>query len=148
MVNSITPLWLIDTCVASEIPKPSPNAQVVVWLEANRAACVLSAVSAGEIEHGLLRMPSGARRLKLLHWFDSLCRDFAHGILPCDLLVWREFARLKSELQQMGRPQEDMDILIAATALTHGLTLVTRNTQHFEDTGCDLFNPWLETLSN
>jgi toxin FitB len=148
MVNSIAPLWLIDTCVASEIPKPSPNSQVVAWLEANRAQCVLSAVSVGEIEYGLLRMPSGTRRLKLLNWFDSLCKDFAQGILSCDLLVWREFARLKSELKQIGRPQEDMDLLIAATALTHGLTLVTRNTQHFEDTGCDLLNPWLEIPSS
>jgi toxin FitB len=139
------PLWLIDTCVASEIPKPLPNSQVIAWLEVNRAECALSAVSVGEIEHGILRMPSGARRLRLLRWFDDLCEAFAPGILACDLMVWREFARLKNDLQQMGRPQEDMDILIAATAITHRLTLVTRNVQHFEDTGCELLNPWTET---
>lgn len=141
------PLWLLDTCVASEIPKPAPNASVIEWLEIHRAECAFSAVSIGEIEYGLLRMPSGARRLRLLHWFDNLCKEFAPGIFPCDLLVWREYARLKSELENLGRPQDDMDLLIAATALAHGLTLVTRNTKHFEDTGCDLFNPWLDATS-
>jgi toxin FitB len=142
MAKTVAPLWLIDTCVASEIPKLSPNPLVITWLEIHRAECALSAVSVGEIEYGLLRMPAGARRLRLLGWFDRLCQDFAPGILPCDLLVWREFARLKSETEQIGRPQEDMDLLIAATALTHGLTLVTRNTKHFADTGCKLYNPW------
>lgn len=142
MASNVAPLWLIDTCVASEIPKTSPNSQVIAWIEANRVECALSAVSVGEIEYGILRMSSGARRLRLLSWFDSLCKEFEPGILPCDLLVWREFARLKNELQQLGRPQEDMDILIAATAITHRLTLVTRNIKHFSDTGCQLLDPW------
>lgn len=134
--------YLLDTCVVSEIPKPAPDARVTRWLEDNRAACLLSAVSMGEIEYGLHRLPPGARRLKLLSWFENLCKQFGAGILACDLTVWREFARLKRELELLGRPQDEFDLLIAATALTHGLTLVTRNTKHFQDTGCQLFNPW------
>ncbi len=134
--------WLIDTCVASEIPKPSPDAKVISWLEENSASCALSAVSVGEIEYVLLRLQPGARRLRLQSWFDDLCEKFGSGILASDLIVWREFARLKRELELLGRPQSDMDVLIAATAITHRLTLVTRNTKHFEDTGCEIFNPW------
>jgi toxin FitB len=134
--------YLLDTCVVSETPKPAPERHVIRWLEQNKKSCLLSAVSMGEIEYGLHRMPPGARRLKLLAWFEELCKQFGAGILPCDLAVWREFARLKRELELLGRPQDEFDLLIAATALTHGLTLVTRNTKHFEDTGCQLINPW------
>ena len=141
----LTYRWLIDTCVASELPKPEPSAKVTDWIQANSAECAMSAVSVGEIEYGLLRLSPGARRVRLLNWFSDLCEQFGEGILASDLRVWREFARLKRELEQLGRPQADMDVLIAATALTHRLTLVTRNTKHFEDTGCELLNPWTQT---
>jgi toxin FitB len=145
MTSALPYLWLIDTCVASELPKPDPNPQVTAWMQKHVAECAMSAVSVGEIEDGLLRLSPGARRVRLLNWFSDMCEQFGGGILASDLAVWREYARLKRELEQLGRPQADMDILIAATALTHRLTLVTRNIKHFKDTGCQLLDPWTAT---
>ncbi len=140
-----TVVWLLDTNIASETTRPQPNPAVVKWLMKNIDECVMCGVSVGEIEYGLHRMPSGAKRNQLQAWFDDLSQQMADRILGTSVEVWREFGRMRHALQSLGRPQADMDILIAATALTHRLTLVTRNTKHFEDTGCELFNPWLET---
>ncbi len=140
-------VWLLDTNVASETVRPQPNHGVIQWLTRHIDDCMLCGVSVGEIEYGLTRMPIGAKKRQLHHWFDDLSKQMADRILGTSVEVWREFGRMRHELQSLGRPQADMDILIAATALTHRLTLVTRNTKHFADTGCDLFNPWDESLS-
>jgi toxin FitB len=136
--------WLLDTNVLSETSRQQPNPLVNAWLDTHFDHSVLSGVSIGELEYGVQRMPSGARKRGLQSWLDNLVLRFDARIWSVDTPVWREHGRLKRDLEQLGRPQEDFDLLIAATALTHGLTLVTRNTKHFQDTGCQLFNPWRE----
>ena len=134
--------WLLDTCVVSELTRPEPNAFVRQWLADHAKLSAIAAVSVGEIQHGLLRLPAGAKKRRLETWFDELCGQFDSRILPTTTAVWREFGRLKTDLEQTGRPQDDLDIAIASTAYCHKLTLVTRNVRHFQDTGLDICNPW------
>ncbi len=137
------PGWLLDTCVVSELARPQPDQGVKDWLVPHIAQCQLAAVSLGEIAYGVERLPHGARRNSLQRWADDLIRQFASRVLVTDEKVWTRFGRLKASLYGMGRPRDDLDLLIAATAAAHGLSLVTRNTRHFEDTGIELVNPWI-----
>ena len=134
--------WLLDTCLVSELTRPEPNTLVQQWLLANAKQSAIAAVSVGEIEYDLLRLPAGARKRRLQAWFGELCTQFDARILPTTTDVWREIGRLKTDLEQTGRPQDDLDIAIAATACCHKLILVTRNVRHFQDTGLDICNPW------
>lgn len=134
--------WLLDTCVVSELTRSEPNALVQQWLLDNARLSAIAAVSVGEIQYGLLRLPAGARKRRLQAWFEALCSQFDDRILPTTTDVWREFGRLKTDLEQTGRPQDDLDIAIAATACCHKLIVVTRNVRHFQDTGLDICNPW------
>jgi hypothetical protein len=134
--------WLLDTCVVSELARPEPNERLRAWLAAHIDGCRLAAVTLGEVAFGVESLPHGARRNGLQRWANELQRRFAARTLVTDEAVWMTFGRLKASLRSIGRPQDDLDILIAATAATHGLELVTRNTRHFADTGLALVNPW------
>jgi predicted nucleic acid-binding protein len=134
--------WLLDTCVVSELSRPVPDARVVDWLGRHRDDYLLSAVTLGEVAYGVERLPHGAQRNALQRWAADLHRRFASRTLVTDEAVWITFGRLKASLRSMGRPQEDLDIILAATAIVNGLTLATRNLRDFADTGVALVNPW------
>ncbi len=134
--------WLLDTCVVSESFKSLPDAAVQHWLQSHMEQCQLPAVAVGEILFGIERMAPSPRRNRLQLWLDQLCRDFEGRILPTDEAIWRRWGHLRASCQAMGRPQADLDLLIAATAVVHRLPLVTRNIRHFQDTGLALVNPW------
>ena len=134
--------WLLDTCIVSELTRLVPNPAVVQWLNRHHGQSMLGAVTVGEIQFGIERSPLGSSRNRLQLWFDQLCRDFEGKILPTDEAAWRTWSRLRASCRAIGRPQSDLDLLIAATAVTHQLSLATRNTRHFEDTGLVLVNPW------
>jgi len=135
--------WLLDTCVVSELTRKVPEVPVLDWLAAHAADAALSVVTLGEIQYGIERLVVGRTRNSLQLWFDGLSVQFATRILATDEPVWRTFGRLKASVEAIGRPQEDLDLLIAAVATVNRLTLVTRNTKHFLDTGIHTLNPWL-----
>ncbi len=134
--------WLLDTCVVSEMVRVSPHPGVADWLSRHAAQSALTIVSIGELQYGIERMAPGRRRNTLQLWFDGLCAQYEERTLAADPLVWRTFARLKASLDMIGRPQSDFDMLIAATATVHKLTLVTRNVRHFQDSGVPIVDPW------
>lgn len=134
--------WLLDTCTVSESSYPQPHPGVLRWLDEHIGDCVVSAASFGEIHYGIACLPHGAKRNQLHAWATALGQQFAGRVLATDDAVWRQFGELKASLRAMGRMQDALDMAIAATALRHGLALVTRNTRHFEDTGLVLVNPW------
>jgi predicted nucleic acid-binding protein len=139
--------WLLDTCVVSELTRKNPEPQVLAWLLSHAADAGLSVVTLGEIQYGIERLAVGRMRNSLQLWFDGLSGQFAECILATDEPVWRAFGRLKASVEAIGRPQEDLDLLIAAVATVNRLTLVTRNTKHFLDTGIPTLNPWLQDAS-
>ena len=132
--------WLLDTNVISELTRPIPDPDVARWLGEHEDEFFLSTLTLGEIHKGILALPESARRRRLASWFDQEIRPwFAGRLLAVDERVALRWGRL---LAEAGRPLPAIDSLLAATALTHGLTLATRNTADMARTGVSLFNPW------
>ena len=134
--------WLLDTCVVSESTYPQPHPGVLAWLSEHHRDCAIAAVSFAEIQYGIDCLPHGTKRNRLSAWAHELGHQFIGRVLTTDDAVWRRFGELKASLRAMGRMQDALDMAIAATALHHGLPLVTRNIRHFQDTGLRLVNPW------
>ena len=133
-------MFLIDTMVLSELRRRQRDPGVVAWIGAQRQEdCFLSVVSIGEIERGIARQRSAdpAFAQQLAAWLDQLLRLHEQRLLPVDLATARRWGQLSAELGHDGA-----DLLIAATALEHGLTVVTRNLRHFQPTGVATLNPW------
>ena len=133
-------MFLIDTMVLSELRRRQRDPGVVAWIGAQRQEdCFLSVVSIGEIERGIARQRSAdpAFAQQLAAWLDQLLRLYEQRLLPVDLATARRWGQLSAELGHDGA-----DLLIAATALEHGLTVVTRNLRHFQPTGVATLNPW------
>ena len=130
---------LVDTNVLSELPKPRPSARVVGWL-ATQGTVHISVVTLEEISFGIARATPKVRA-GLAQWFDQFL-DSRPTLLDVTAAIARASGELRAAKESHGRPVDQADMLIAATALTHGLTLATRNTRHFTDCGISLFNPF------
>jgi predicted nucleic acid-binding protein len=126
-------MYLLDTVVLSELRKRHRNPKVVEWIgQRVSSELYLSVVTVGEIERGIAqqkrRNPEFSRELSF--WLDRVLSLYGDRILQIDTPITRRWGRLSADLGHDGP-----DLLIAATALEHGLTVVTRNTRHFEPTG-------------
>lgn len=133
--------YLVDTNVLSELRRREPNAGVVDWFAQRPATTLyLSVLTLGEIRKGIDPLPDDERKLKLLDWLEvELPAFFSSRILPVDAAVADRWGHL---IAQAGRPCPAIDSLLAATAVTHGLKLVTRNACDFDFPGLDVINPW------
>lgn len=136
--------YLVDTNVLSELRRRDPDANVVRWLEGRPATTLyLSVLTLGELRKGIEPLPESARKRRLLDWLEvELPRFFAGRVLPIDERVADRWGYV---VAQAGRPLPAIDSLLAATALTHGLTLVTRNLRDFRYPGLAVVDPWSET---
>jgi predicted nucleic acid-binding protein len=136
--------YLLDTNVISEFTSPQPNAAVVAWLTAHQHTILyLSVITLGEIQQGIQRLPTSKKREELEQWFQQeLLVQYADFILPIDTNIMLQWGTLTAQLIQQGSKLPVMDGLIAATAVQHKLTLVTRNTSDFAATNISLVNPW------
>ena len=137
--------FLLDTNVPSELTRPKSDPQVEKWLDdADDDQLFFSVVSLGEIFKGLTILPESKRRQQLQRWIDETLRPWFEGrILPVSEPIAERWGILAGECQLKGRPLKVADGLIAATALEHGLTVVTRNVKDFSDLNVRVFNPWL-----
>ncbi|MBI2813668.1 MAG: type II toxin-antitoxin system VapC family toxin [Opitutae bacterium] len=136
--------WLLDTCVICEPTQARPSPRVLNWLrEQPEETLHLSVLTLGEIRRGCSRLPAGPKRRALEHWLDrDLAERFAGRILPLDTPAADLWGRMLAGAEAKGRALPTLDSLLAATALAHGLSLVTRNVADFATTGAELFNPW------
>lgn len=132
-------MYLLDTMVISEMRRRNPDAHVAWWLkQVDIERLFVSAISFGEVAAGIEKKDiDPVFRARLQRWLEEMRVLFAARTLPIDTAV---ALRWGSMYMRLGR--RDMDLLIAATALEHDLTLVTRNVRHFEPTGVRLFNPY------
>lgn len=135
-------MFLLDTNVISELRRPDKaHRNVVAWANAIPAASFfISAISILEIELGarLIERKDATQGVVLRTWIDNhILTRFEGRILAIDTAVAQHCAQL-----HVPNPRAERDALIAATALVHGLTIVTRNVGDFEPTGVPLLNPW------
>ncbi len=137
-------MFLLDTNVISELRKAGDgraDTKVVAWLSGVEATTLyLSAITLLELELGVLRVErrDAVQGARLRTWMDRhILPEFLDRVLPVDAAVALRCAPL-----HVPDPRPDRDIFIAATALVHGMTVVTRNTADFKATGVALLNPW------
>lgn len=136
--------FLLDTVTLSEARRAKlANPSVMAWLDLHPEPLLfISALSLGEIERGCARVEDETQRRFLMDWADTVRERFAGRILPFDAEVAEHWGRMFGELERLGRRPPLIDSLIAATALVHGLTVVTRNVRDFEQCGTPTENPW------
>ena len=136
-------MYLLDTCVFSEFAKAQPSARVLEWSRTVRESNQhLSVLVLGELLRGLVRLPESERKRKLGSWIEGLFESHRDRLVPVDLDAARTWALLCAKAEAAGRTHSAMDSLIGAQCRSRGLTLVTRNTGHFDAFGIDLLNPW------
>lgn len=133
-------IYLLDTVALSELRKQEKNAGLVAWIEKQRDVDLfVSVISIGELERGICSIAKKdaafARTLRI--WLDKLLMVYHDRILPVSLAAARRWGLLSASCGNAGA-----DILLAATALEHDCTVVTRNVRHFEPTGVRTYNPW------
>jgi predicted nucleic acid-binding protein len=137
-------MYLIDTVVLSELRKPQRDAGLESWIARQRTADLfLSVMTIGEIERGIARQRSRDAEFAavLAAWLDRILVLYGERILPVDLQIARRWGLLSAALGN-----DSADLVISATALEHGLIVVTRNVSDLEPTGVTTLNPFNSRL--
>ena len=128
--------YLLDTNVVSELVKPRPQETVLRWLaDQHDSHLFFSAVSVGEVRRGIVELPAGRKRQTLEQWYTGLKGPrewFGARILAFDERAAEAWAELVAEGRRKGRPRSPIDMMIAATAIVHGLTVASLNQRDFE----------------
>lgn len=138
--------FLLDTNVVSDGSKRDADPNLAAWLrEVDPATTFVSVVTLAEARSGIARMPEGRRRWQLEEWLNHDVRQFfGDRMLGIDTAIADVCGQMLAVANLDRRAAVTMDVWIAATAIVHDLTVVTRNTRDFEALDVPLFNPWLE----
>jgi toxin FitB len=136
--------FLLDTCAISEFVTAQPDPHAIQYLIAlPRAEIYLSAITIGELDRGIAESQTGKRKAFLQTWLDEhVLPLYAERTLPVDITVARQWGSLAASLTRRGLKMQIADSLIAATAVVHGLTVVTRNESDFASSKVHILNPW------
>ena len=132
--------FLVDANVLSEATKPDPNPKVVGWLAAHETQLAINPIVLGELRFGILLLPKGKQRSKLLAWLESGIRYLQ--MLDFDATTSENWAQLLADLRKQGRAMPVKDSLIAATARQFQLPIATRNAKDFAFAGVKVVNPF------
>ena len=143
--------YLLDTNVVSEMMRPTPQRRVAECVDVAASSGIgIASVTAWEILNGIGRLPASERRDDLRQRFLRFLDDLAQGrVFDWTLADAQTCARIMEDKRRQGEPLDGHlpDAMIAATALNHRLTLMTRNEREFRNTGVSLLNPWRQSLS-
>ena len=138
--------FLLDTCVLAEVRKPQCDPDVKAALRStDDRDLFVSVITIGEIEKGISLLADGQKKDALEKWLSGLSERFGDRILAVDRETASIWGKITARGHVAGSVVPALDGLIAATALRHGLCVMTRNTRHFETSGVPVTNPWRET---
>lgn len=136
--------WLLDTNVLSELRRPRPHVKVLQFVSAQSLDLLyVSVVTFAEIRFGIELLQDASRRMELNDWMTNTLRPmFEERVLDVTEDIMLKWRLLVEEGRKAGHTFAQPDLLIAATALEHGLTVVSRNTADFEKANVPVLNPW------
>jgi tRNA(fMet)-specific endonuclease VapC len=136
--------YLLDTNVISELVAKRPDPRVVQWVDSlDPDSIYLSVITIGELRRGIEKLLDSKRKETLRDWLnDDVLIRFSGRILVIDVPVMLTWGELTGRLERTGKPLPAIDSLIAALALHHNCTLVTRNEDDFKEAGITIVNPW------
>lgn len=136
--------FLLDTNCISELIRPEPDIRLLSWIEAaDKDLLYLSVLTLGEIRKGITALPPTKRRVRVESWLQvELKSRFSERILPVNLEIADRWGLLAAAARKQGKPLAVIDGLLAAMALHHNLTLVSRNISDFTNASVPLINPW------
>ena len=136
-------MYLLDTCFLSELKKKKPDQQALdAFADFAPSQIFMSVVTIGELAVGIEYLLDSDRKQDLLRWLNKLQQRFNRTVLPLSLPVMWRWAKLTADCRRVGISLPAFDSLLAATALEHQLTIVSRNVKDFKRTGVSLYNPW------
>lgn len=138
--------WLLDTNILSELRRPRPEPKVIAFVAAQPLdSLFVSSVTFAEIRFGIEMVDDPGRRTELTDWLSNKVRPmFEQRTLPVTENIMLKWRLLVEEGRKIGHTFSQPDLIIAATALLHGLTIVTRDTADYERTHVDIRNPWVD----
>lgn len=135
--------YLLDTCLLSEFMKKRPDDGVLTWFAAqDEESLHISVLAIGELRKGITKLVASTRKAELDGWLNGLIERYDRRILPFEISTANLWGDLKGYLEKQGKVLSVIDSLMAATALEHDLTIVTRNEDDFTPTGVKVLNPW------
>ncbi|SHF58658.1 hypothetical protein SAMN05443575_0367 [Jatrophihabitans endophyticus] len=136
---------VLDTNVVSELMQPSPDANVLAWVDARDVSdLVITSVTAAELRAGAALLPRGRRRTRIADLVDSVIGEtFAGAVVAFDVNCSPHYADIVSRRRAAGRPISALDAQIAATCRLHGAGLATRNQRDFAKIDVELIDPWV-----
>ena len=136
--------FLVDTNCISEVVRVKPEPRVLAWIEAaDESLLYLSVLTLGEIRKGVAALPQSRRRSRLETWLEvELQARFSGRILPIDVAVADRWGLLAANAKASGKTLSTIDGLLAATAIHHNLTVVSRNVSDFTRVPVQVLNPW------
>ena len=137
--------YLIDTCCISELVKKKPNPNVVKWFaDQDELSMFLSVITFGELRKEIEKLPDSKKKKELNRWVkEDLKHRFKNRILYINMEEVNKWGEILATVEKNGKPLPAIDSLIAATALVHDFSIVTRNTKDMEDSGVVVTNPWI-----
>lgn len=139
-------MYLLDTVTISDSEKMEGDAGLREFLSAVRDEDLhISGVSIGELYYGWALLSKGMRRDSIQTWLENVENRYAGRVLLFDDDVAKIWGALRADIRKSGFTIDFTDLMIAATALQHDLTVVTRNVRDFEPTGCRVLDPWNST---
>lgn len=138
--------WLLDTNILSELRRPKPEPKVIAFIAGQPLETLfVSSVTFAEIRFGIERLDDVARRAELMDWLTHKVRPmFDHRVLPITEDIMLKWRILVEEGRRSGHTFSQPDLIIAATALHHGLTIVTRDTGDYDRARVPVCNPWAD----
>ena len=136
--------YLLDTCVISEVIKRKPYSNVIKWIKQEEESnFFISVLTIGELHKGIEKLDKSKRKEELHNWVENDLKErFCNRIIDIDMQVAMMWGKIQGMTDRAGKPMPAIDSLIAATGITHHLTVVTRNTSDMKESGAVLLNPW------